>query len=177
MDTRIWSPVSFAPAAGLSHESVYLDGDGFLRRPIIGVLIEDEVAAGPDGRWHPTGVRRSVMAEQADSGSADIEGAGGSVDFVGVFEVGQEPSAELVRRARNAMEALDRDLGAPDSPVILTETWPSDDWTGPVRVVRRRDLLGDAVLTLPAAAIARTGDQDVDVTVPMELMRWATDPV
>jgi hypothetical protein len=109
MPDPLWTPLSFVPGPLRTFEAVYPEGEALVRRPIIGVLIEEEVRLGPGGAVIRTGVTRSVMAEQADVGSRDIEAAGESVAYVGVFEVGQEPLAEFVERARLALAELDAD--------------------------------------------------------------------
>ena len=56
MVASMWSPVSFTAGPLGMFEAVYLDDDGqLIRVPIIGVLIEEEVQLGADGKLAGTG--------------------------------------------------------------------------------------------------------------------------
>jgi hypothetical protein len=108
MTESMWNPLSFTAGPLGMFEAVYMEDDGQLVRfPIIGVLIEEEMTLGPAGTFVASGTTRSVMAKQVEPGSADIEAATGGASCVGVFQVGQEPTEELLERARKALAAAD----------------------------------------------------------------------
>jgi hypothetical protein len=103
---EVWNPVSFTAGPLGMFEAVYMEDDGRLvKTPIIGVLIEEKMTIGAAGTFVGSGVTRSVMAKQLESGSADVEAASGGAACVGVFEVGQDPTDELLQRTRAALAA------------------------------------------------------------------------
>jgi hypothetical protein len=105
---ELWNPVSFTAGPLGMYEAVYLEDDGQLSRfPIIGVLIEEKIEIGHNGILEASGTTRSVMAKQLEPGSADVEAAGGGGACVGVFEVGQAPTDELLQNTRKRLAEAD----------------------------------------------------------------------
>ncbi len=119
---ELWNPVSFTAGPLGMFEAVYLEDDGQLSRfPIIGVLIEEKMTIGRNGTFEASGTTRSVMAKQLEPGSADVEAAGGGGAYVGVFEVGQAPTEELLQNTRTRLAEADEQYKARQEDLVTYE--------------------------------------------------------